>query len=436
MLNKETIGKRLKEERLKAGVSLETLVQDTGIARSTLSRYESEGVSDIEKINDICIALNISPEIILDFNQDKVIENNVNEIIYDKDNVTIITEEERFVSGLKQIDCSIKMNKNIICLSNNNKIFAQKFEDLKKNNYDIRLLDFVNLNADGYSPLQYIKNDRDIVEFTNQFIVKTHKKNDISILFCALIAYLLKYRPKNEQNFISMIKLLITFSECNDTPNTKSVLDRIFDKVEEVDPKGIAIRQYRMFKSNDIFIRRKQVGELLNLLLLYTSSDLEEFIEYDTVQLDDLCDKNKKIAIFAIAPIDNTLVSLYDIFKYQLYKTLKENYLKDSFNTYDKNINKFIEEKKKFRRITYLTVDEILERILSLENEIKTLEMSRHVKNSDVDIDFINKKVEHLQSILIEYKELQELTTQRYAKYLKGMNDMVKNKNKNNKNTN
>lgn len=432
MFNKETIGKRLKEERLKAGVSLETLVQDTGIARSTLSRYESEGVSDIEKINDICIALNISPEIILDFNQDKIIENNINEIIYDKDNITIITEEERFISGLKQIDCSIKMNKNIICLSNNNKIFAQKFEDLKKNGYDIRLVDFVNLNADGYSPFHYITSERDIVEFSNQFIVNIHKKKDINILFCALTAFLLKYRPKNEQNFMSLIKTLSTLAFTKNNKNCATIIDRLFSEVEKRDPNGVAIRQYKMFQSNDEYIAQKQVSELLNLLLLYTTEDLEEFITYDTVKINDLCDKEKNIAIFAIAPIDTTLQPLYETFKYQLYKILKENYLKDNFNTHDANITKFIDERKKFRRITYLNEQEITDIIFSLENDIKILEMSRHMKDAEIDIEFINKKIATLKLKSKEYKELQGLLTERrLLRYAEEVNNKIKT-NKNN----
>lgn len=42
MITKEQIGKKLKEERLKANVSLETLSEYTNIARSILSRYESK----------------------------------------------------------------------------------------------------------------------------------------------------------------------------------------------------------------------------------------------------------------------------------------------------------------------------------------------------------------------------------------------------------
>ena len=320
MITKEQIGKKLKEERLKANISLETLSEYTDIACSTLSLYESQGISDIEKITDICIALNISPEIVLGTNKNENIKSNINDIIYDKDNIDIILENESFFSGLKQIDCDIKMDKNIVCLSNDNKIFMQKFEELKNNGYDIRLVNFVNLDADCYNPLEYIKNDRDTIEFANHFMINIHKQNNTNLLLCALIEYLIKYRPKEEQNFTSIMKLLRAAEVDGDNPNAKSPLDRIFDEVQKRDPNSIALKEYRMFKMKEPLLAQNQIAELCNLLVAYDTNDLGKFTSIDTVRFNELCDENKKIAIFVIAPIESILLPLYETFKYQLYK--------------------------------------------------------------------------------------------------------------------
>lgn len=250
-----------------------------------------------------------------------------------------------------------------------------------------------------------------------------HKKPDINILFCALIAFLLKYRPKDEQHFTSIAKLLATFADCNNIPpHVQTVLDRIFNEIEQNDPESIASRQYKMFKAIEPSLAKKQINELLNLLLLYTTDDLEEFIKYDTVQINELCDKNSKIAIFAIAPINETLSPLYETFKYQLYKVLKEDYLKNNLNIYNKSIDNFLNERKKFRKITYLTLEEVTNLISSLEIQIKRLEMSRHIKDTKINIESINKEIKLLNEKIYEYGELE------YLLILKKLQDIRRNK--------
>lgn len=347
MVNKIEIGKKLKEERMKRSISLETLAQDTGISRSTLSRYESDGITDIEKISNICLSLQISPNYLLnfsDYEETNELQTLNKKIIYDTTKYDVIANNS-FEKVFKQINVDVKMGKSIFCFTNDNRIFENTFETLQKYKYDIKYLDFTNLDMDGYNPIKYIKTERDVIEFSNYFINLYKKDNNLNLLFCSLISYLCKYRSLNEQNLTSVMKLLRAANIDEKHPNIKSPLDRIFDEVEERDPSSSAVKQYKTFLTCSNNEAKNKISELANLLLLYDVKEIEEFMINDTVNLDEI-DNNKTI-IFIIPPIDSVLSQLYEAFKYQLFKILKVNSIKSRHQIKNEKIEKFFNSKRR-----------------------------------------------------------------------------------------
>ena len=115
-------------------------------------------------------------------------------------------------------------------------------------------------NAGGYCnyALNYIRDDLGVLMLVNCLIKNTTppgkgggdpfwEKSETALLQ-ALIFYLIKYRPKAEQNFTNVMKLLRAAEVDENNPNAKSKLDRLFDEVARNDPNSIALKQYTTFK--------------------------------------------------------------------------------------------------------------------------------------------------------------------------------------------
>ena len=129
------------------------------------------------------------------------------------------------------------------------------------------------------------------------------------------------YRPKEEQNFTSIMKLLRAAEVNENDPNAKSSLDRIFDQVAIDDPDSIALKQYQIFKMG--------AGKTLKSILISTAVRLTVFniqavqnlTDKDTLDLKSVGDK--KTALFVIIPAaDDTYNFLVSMMYSQMFETL------------------------------------------------------------------------------------------------------------------
>ena len=129
---------------------------------------------------------------------------------------------------------------------------------LKKQGYDIKVLDLINMEkSDCYNPFVYIHNDNDIQRLVTNLFKNTTPKgsqsNDpfwdqaASMLLKALVSYLHYEAPTEEQNF-SMVLEMIRAGELPDDEGggqdmvTVSPLDEIFERLEKREPDHIALK--------------------------------------------------------------------------------------------------------------------------------------------------------------------------------------------------
>jgi type IV secretory pathway TraG/TraD family ATPase VirD4 len=140
-------------------------------------------------------------------------------------------------------------------------------------------------------------------------------------LLQALVFYLIKYRPKHQQNFTSVMKLLRAAEVDENDASKKSKLDRIFDEVAAKDPSSIALKQYLTFKMG--------AGKTLKSILISTSvrltvfnmKQIENLTKEDDIDLGSM-GKGKK-ALFVIIPAaDSTYNFLVSMMYSQLFETL------------------------------------------------------------------------------------------------------------------
>ena len=102
-----------------------------------------------------------------------------------------------------------------------------------------------------FNPFSNFSSNIEIINFSKRIInfISSDGESDTlaqATILSALMLYLFKYRPKEEQNFTSIMKLLHVAKVDENNSNVKSPLDRIFDEIEKRDPGSIAFKQYQI----------------------------------------------------------------------------------------------------------------------------------------------------------------------------------------------
>ncbi len=203
---------------------------------------------------------------------------------------------------------------------------------LEKQGYEIKVFNLVEMqHSNCYNPFNYIRDELGVLMMINCLIKNTTppgaskgdpfwEKSETALLQ-ALVFYLIMYRPKEEQNFTSIMKLLRAAEVNENDPSAKSPLDRIFDDVAKRDPTSIALKQYQIFKMG--------AGKTLKSILISTSVRLtvfnmqavENLTRVDTLDLGTVGDK--KTALFVVIPAaDDTYNFLVSMMYSQMFETL------------------------------------------------------------------------------------------------------------------
>ncbi len=108
-----------------------------------------------------------------------------------------------------------------------------------------------------FNPLAYIKTEDDILKFVNALIENTKgdgKESDPfwskseTLLYCALIGYIVFEGPEEERNINTLIDMLNSMETREDDENFKNAVDYMFMGLEKRKPNHFAVRQYKKFK--------------------------------------------------------------------------------------------------------------------------------------------------------------------------------------------
>ena len=203
---------------------------------------------------------------------------------------------------------------------------------LQKQGYEIRVFNLVEMaKSDCYNPFNYIRDDLGVLMMINCLIKNTNpdgshggdpfwEKSETALLQ-ALCFYLIKYRPKSEQNFTTVMKLLRAAEINEQNPNAKSHLDRLFEEVEKTDPNSIALKQYRTFKMGAGKTLKSILISCSVRLTVFNLHQIESLTNRDTIDLATMGEGKK--ALFVIIPAaDSTYNFLVSMMYSQLFETL------------------------------------------------------------------------------------------------------------------
>ena len=223
-------------------------------------------------------------------------------------------------------------NTSFVCLDPKGELVRDTGALLKAKGYEVRVLDLINMErSDRYNPFRYIDSDNDVQRLvTNLFKSTTPKgsqSNDpfwdtaASMLLLSLIFYLHYEAPPEEQNFPMVMELLRNGEVNEDDDMAKSVLDELFDSLEESDPNHIALKYYKAYRSGSAKTLKSIQITLAARLEKFNLDSLAELTSTDELDLKSLGEK--KVALFALIPDNDTSFNfLVSILYTQLFQQL------------------------------------------------------------------------------------------------------------------
>ena len=157
-----------------------------------------------------------------------------------------------------------------------------------------------------YNPMSYIKTEADILKFVNALITNTKwdgKEDDEfwtkaeTLLYCALIAYIVFEGPEQDRNLITIVDLTNGMEAKKDNDDFKNAVDYMFLGLAKRKPNCFAVRQYQKFKLASGNTSRSILISCGARLAPFDIAELRDIMSYDEMELDRIGDR--KTAAFS-----------------------------------------------------------------------------------------------------------------------------------------
>ena len=182
---------------------------------------------------------------------------------------------------------------------------------LKTKGYDVKVLDLINMDKSYcYNPFVYLRNDNDIQRLVTNIFKNTTPKESKSqdpfwdqaamMLLLALVFYLHYEAPEEEQNFPMVMELIRAGEVKEDNEDYKSILDELFERLEQKNPEHIALKYYRSYHSGSGKTLKSIQITLISRLEKFNLTSLAAITQNDEMELWSLGEK--KTAIYAVIP--------------------------------------------------------------------------------------------------------------------------------------
>ena len=378
-LSKE-IGLRIKSYRIDHNLTQTQLAKMLGIVNSTLSKYEAEGISDIDTINTINEILHIniieyplneslmeSP--LSDFDL-KDFQNSLSDLLkkrnpkledwdylekYDEKTTRIRSfcpytyqEINELIKLASEIEKSVypceKEEKNARNVFNENftnvMLMCAYNLHLKKKNYYKKIYiptTYELLNeVENYETNSKNLNDKyycTLSESFNELKNKEQINNNPTAFFLlrAVYRYLLESEdiPSRCRNIVN-VKKLINAAEIDENSSiTKSPLDLLFDEIEAENKRSFAVEMYKIYKKSD-YAEQKHA---ILILLFNIEKYIEEHISKEIVKANTACGyeniphyfkKNEICEMLGFEKLSNKFKMRQDEFGYMPKSMLKK----------------------------------------------------------------------------------------------------------------
>ncbi len=241
-------------------------------------------------------------------------------------NVSISLDERRHGRNLNTLVCGgsgsgktryfakpniMNCNTSYCVLDPKGELLASTGALLKKQGYEIRVLDLVNMHRSHcYNPFVYLRSDNDIQRLVTNLFKNTTPKGShtmdpfwdqaASMLLLALMFYLHYEAPPEEQNFPMVMDMIRAGEVREEDESYRSTLDILFERLEMRDPEHIALKYYRSYRSGAGKTLKSIQITLMSRLEKYNLESLAGITQTDEMDLASLGER--KTALFAVIP--------------------------------------------------------------------------------------------------------------------------------------
>ncbi len=226
----------------------------------------------------------------------------------------------------------MQANTSFVVLDPKGEILRDTGHLLEGKGYEVRVLDLINMELSHcYNPFEYIQSDKDIpVLVTNLFKNTTPKgaqttdpfwDNSAMMLLEALMFLLWYEAPKEEQNFEMVMELIDAIEVSEDDENYVSILDILFQRIEDKNPAHIAVGYYNKVRKGAAKTLKSVLITLITRLDKFNLPPLAALTRTDDMALPAIGEK--KTALFAVIPDnDSSFNFLVGMLYTQLFQTL------------------------------------------------------------------------------------------------------------------
>jgi type IV secretion system protein VirD4 len=212
-------------------------------------------------------------------------------------------------------------------------ILGQVGSFLKRQGYRIKVFNSIDFSKSmHYNPLSYIRTEADILKFVNALIQNTKgdgKEGDEfwtkaeTLLYCALIAYIVFEGPEEDRNMITLVDLINGMKVKEDNDDFKNAVDYMFLGLAKRKPGCFAVRQYQKYKLSSCKTAKSILISCGARLAPFDIRELREIMSYDEMELDKLGD-GKTAAFFVISDTDTTMNFIVALAFSQMFNLLCE----------------------------------------------------------------------------------------------------------------
>lgn len=227
----------------------------------------------------------------------------------------------------------LQANCNFIITDPSGGLFMDYGWFLENEGYRVKCFNLDHMNrGNHYNPFNYIHSDKDIEVLVTTLINSTTppeksgggdpfwEKSETALLN-ALISYLHHYCLPSTRCFSQVMELIRAAEVDENDSSFQSPLDIMMQQVEEMDPDGFCIKQYKTFKMG---AGRTLKSILISVAVRLQAFDLEDVAELtntDDIDLDSIGDE--KTAIFVIIPTgEKTFNFLASLMYSQLFQRM------------------------------------------------------------------------------------------------------------------
>lgn len=175
---------------------------------------------------------------------------------------------------------------------------------LEEKGYEIKVLDLIDMEKSHcYNPFVYISSDDDIQRLTTNLFKNTTPKGSqtqdpfwdqtAAMLLKALVCYLHYEAPPDEQNFSMVMEMIRAGDVKEDNEEYQSVLDELFERLEERNPEHIALKYYRAYHSGSAKTLKSIQISLVSRLEKFNLDSLAGITQCDEMDLGQIGEKKR-----------------------------------------------------------------------------------------------------------------------------------------------